>query len=148
MPGGDGGLSGGGDRGRRRRHVSGGRGARRHSRDTARARVLREWRGADEPLDPGRNISRAGDLLRQVLGGLRLEEGLEEDRLREAWREIAGEFIARHTQPVSLRNGRLVLRVLQPSMRFHLEQSRVQLLERLREHFGAGTIREVRLGIG
>jgi hypothetical protein len=42
----------------------------------------------------------------------------------------------------------LTLRVLQPSMRFHLEQSRGQLLRRLKQRLGPETVREVRLTIG
>ncbi len=121
---------------------------RRADADPARAKVLREWRQGEAPLDSNRNISRAGELLREVLAKLRLEEGLEESRLREVWHEIAGEFIARQTQPVSLRNGILVLRVVQPAMRFHLEQSKAQLMARLQEQLGRNTIREVRLSIG
>lgn len=113
-----------------------------------RARVLREFRGVGEPLDLEKNISTAGALLGEVLRSLRLNEGIEESRLRTAWREVAGEFVARQTEPVSLRDGILTLRVLQPSMRFHLEQSRGQLLRRLKEQLGAQTVREVRLAIG
>lgn len=113
-----------------------------------RARVLREFRGADEPLELGRNISKAGDLLGAVLRDLRLHEGIEESKLRAAWREVAGSFVAQQTEPVGLRAGVLTLRVLQPSMRFHLEQSRVQLLRRLKQQLGPDTVRSVRWVIG
>lgn len=83
-----------------------------------------------------------------ILRDLQLDEGIEESRLREAWKEVAGGFVAGQTEPVSLRSGTLTLRVLQPSMRFHLEQSRGQLLKRLKQRLGTETIREVRLIIG
>ncbi len=113
-----------------------------------RARILREFRGVGEPLDLSQNVSKAGDLLAGILQSLQLREGIEESRLREAWHDVAGEFVARQTEPVALRQGVLTLRVLQPSMRFHLEQSRTQLLKRLQQCLGPGTIREVRLTIG
>ena len=148
MQGGNGGLSGRGYRGRRR-GLNRRRGSfRRSGRDSIRARILKEFRGVGEPLDLQQNLSKAGDLLAGILRDLHLDEGIEETRLRGAWSEVAGEFVAKQTEPVSLRNGTLTLRVLQPSMRFHLEQSRGQLLRRLKQQAGLETIREVRLVIG
>lgn len=148
MQGGYGGLSGGGYR-RGRRRV-GGRTRRKglSKGDSIRARVVREFRGVGEPLDLEKNVSKVGDLLAGVIEELRLNEGIEESNLRSAWNEVAGEFIAKQTELVSLQNGVLVLRVLQPSMRFHLEQSRGQLLARLKKRLGSQSIREVRLTIG
>lgn len=109
---------------------------------------MRDFRGVGEALDLEKNVSRAGELLQGILKDLRLNEGIEESRLKEAWHEVAGSFVARQTEPVSLHRGVLTLRVLQPSMRFHLEQSRGQLLGRLRKRLGAEAVREVRLTIG
>ena len=148
MPGGYGGLSSGGHRRRRGRLR---RGARRRGLargDAIRAQVLREFRGAGEPLDLERNMSTPADLLDGILKSLRLTEGIEESRLRNAWLEVAGEFVARQTEPVSLHQGVLTLRVLQPSMRFHLEQTRSQLLRRLKERLGSKMVRDVRLVVG
>lgn len=118
------------------------------SRDAIRSRILEQWWGAGERLDPEKNLSSAGDWLTQILSKLRLEEGIEESRLRGAWREVAGEFIAAQTEPVSLQKGVLTLKVLQPSMRFHLEQSRGDILARLKQSLGGNKIREIRLTIG
>ena len=124
------------------------RGRGKSSRDFLRARVLEQWRGIGPPLDPEKNVSKAGDLLSGILAKLQLEEGIEESKLRGAWREVAGEFVAAQTEPVSLQKGVLTLRVLQPSMRFHLEQSRAQILQNLQQALGKNKIREVRLTIG
>lgn len=120
----------------------------RSAREAERTRILEQWRGAAPPLDPGQNVSKLGDLLAGILGKLQLAEGIDEGRLRTAWREVAGEFVAGQTEPVSLRKGVLTLRVLQPSMRFHLEQSRAQILARLQQALGRKKVREVRLTIG
>lgn len=148
MQGGHGRLSGGGHR--RRRFGLSRRGRRKglSKGEAIRARVLQDFRGVGEPLDLERNVSTPGDLLAGILKDLRLNEGIEESRLREAWFEVAGEFVAKQTEPVSLRQGVLTLRVLQPSMRFHLEQSRGNLLKRLKANLGPETIRDVRLTIG
>ncbi len=148
MPGGYGGVSSGGHRRRRGRL---GRTTRRRGLargDAIRAQVLRDFRGAGEPLDLDRNMSTPADLLGGILKNLRLTEGIEESRLRSAWLEVAGEFVARQTEPVSLYQGVLTLRVLQPSMRFHLEQTRTQLLRRLKQQLGSRKVRDVRLVVG
>ena len=148
MPGGHGRLSGGSHRRRvgRLRGVSRRRGLARG--EIIRAQVLREFRGSEEPLDLEENMSTPADLLGGILKDLRLTEGVEESRLREAWSEVAGEFVGRQTEPVSLRHGVLTLRVIQPSMRFHLEQIRNELLHRLKQKLGAQTVRDVRLILG
>ena len=147
MQGGYGRLSGGGHRGRRNGLKRGRR--RGISRAEAlRAQIIREFRGAGEPPDLNQNVSTPADLLAGILSDLRLNEGVEETRLRDAWLEVAGEFVAKQTQPMSLRHGVLTLKVLQPSMKFHLEQTRGELLARLKKHLGGSTVRDVRLVIG
>jgi hypothetical protein len=118
------------------------------SRDSIRSRLLEQWWGAGERIDPEKNVTAAGDLLTEILAKLRLEDGIEESRLRSVWKEVAGEFVAGQTEPVSFRKGVLTLKVLQPSMRFHLEQSRGEILSRLQQSLGKNKIREIRLTIG
>ena len=122
--------------------------SRDSSRDSIRSRLLEQWWGTGERLDPEQNVSSAGDWLADILSKLQLADGIEESRLRSAWKEVAGEFVAAQTEPFSLQKGVLTLKVLQPSMRFHLEQSRGEILARLKKSLGAGKIREVRLTIG
>ena len=143
-------LPGGGHRRRRSLVAMAGRprGRKPSALDAQRARVLAQWRGIGPPLDPNENVSRAGDLVSEILAKLQLEEGIDESQLRSAWREVAGEFVAAQTEPVSLQKGVLTLKVLQPSMRFHLEQSRGQILASLQQALGKKKVREVRLTIG
>ena len=116
--------------------------------DSIRARLLEQLWGAGQRSDPDKNVHAAGDFLADILAKLRLEDGIEESKLRGAWKEVAGEFIAGQTEPVSFRKGVLTLKVLQPSMRFHLEQSRGEIMARLRQALGKNKIREIRLTIG
>lgn len=125
---------------------------RRRSRQQAfRKEVLREWRGYEEADDPEAGIRPASALVGAVLRALRaagLADGFDEEEVRRTWKELAGDFIARHSQPESVRDGVLVLRVAQPSMRFHLEQSKPLLLERLRERFGRDRIKDIKFRHG
>jgi len=113
-----------------------------------REAILLEWRGSDEPLDLNNRVSEPGKFLRAILNQAGASEGLDEDQVRSTWKELAGDFISRHTEPVSIKGGHLVLRVTQPAMRFHLEQMKPMLLSRIREALGADRIQSVRFQIG
>lgn len=113
-----------------------------------REAILREWRGADEPLDLDHRVSQPSKFLSAILQQAGATEGLDEDQVKSAWNELAGDFISRHTEPVSIKGGHLVLRVTQPAMRFHLEQMKPMLLTRIREALGAERVHSVRFQIG
>jgi len=109
-----------------------------------REQVLREWRGIDEPLNLNDGIHRPEECLAAILSRFGIQEGLDEEQVKEAWQQLAGDFIAAHSQPDSVRNGQLILRVTQPAMRFHLEQMKPMLLERLKNLLGHDKIRMIR----
>jgi len=113
-----------------------------------RARVVREWIGAPKPLDLNKNISEASEWVESILEKIGMTGGLEEDRVKETWSELAGPLVASQTAPVSLKRGCLTLKVLQPSMRFHLEQLKPQLLRKLQQELGDENIKSLRLTIG
>lgn len=125
---------------------------RRHSQSKgdarARAKILTEWRGGIDPPNPGRNIHQPEEFLADLLKVIGLSEGIEEERLKEIWGRVAGEFVSRHTVPESIRDGVLVLRVLQPTMKFHLQQMSGKLLENLRRELGNDAVRQVIFKIG
>jgi predicted nucleic acid-binding Zn ribbon protein len=117
-------------------------------RDKIREQILREWRGIDEPLDLNGGIHRPGENIDAILRRFGIQEGLDEEQVKATWRELAGDFIATHSAPDSVKDGQLVLRVTQPAMRFHLEQMKPMLLERLRGRFGPDRIRTIRFVLG
>ncbi len=113
-----------------------------------REEILREWRGIDEPADLNAGIHRAEDFVSAILRVAGAEDGLHEDQVRSAWKELAGDFIAGHTEPVSVKGGHLVLRVTQPAMRFHLEQMKPMLFARIREKLGGERIKSIKFSLG
>ncbi len=113
-----------------------------------REEILREWRGIEEPDDLTAGIHRADAFVQAVLRAAGAEDGLHEDQVRAAWKELAGDFVAAHTEPVSVKGGHLVLRVTQPAMRFHLEQMKPMLLARIREALGENRIRSIKFTLG
>jgi predicted nucleic acid-binding Zn ribbon protein len=113
-----------------------------------REEILREWRGCDEAPDLNDGIHSAEKFIAAILRSAGLEDGLNEDQVRTAWKDLAGDFIAGHTEPVSVKSGHLILRVTQPAMRFHLEQMKPMLLTRIRAQLGENRIKSVKFTLG
>ncbi|MCU0795038.1 MAG: DUF721 domain-containing protein [Akkermansiaceae bacterium] len=113
-----------------------------------RKAILMEWRGGEEPSHPDKGLHRPGEFLDGILRAAGASEGVDEEKLRELWREIAGDLVARHTSPDSLRAGCLTLKVLQPAMRFQLEQMKPRLLANLRDALGQGVVKSIRFSLG
>jgi len=113
-----------------------------------REEILKEWRGCDEATDLTQGIHQAEDFINAVLKSAGAQDGLREDEVKSTWKELAGEFISQHTEPVSVKNGNLVLRVNQPTMRFHLDQMKPMLLKRLQEQLGKDRIKVIKFNIG
>ena len=130
------------------RYVSRSRRARAGKAARVREQVMRDWLGCDSALDLDDGVSQAGSLVDSLLKELGLSGGISEEALRSSWLKVAGQMIGTQTKPESLKNGVLSLNVLQPSMRFHLEQTKGPLLKRLQEELGAETVREVRFQLG
>lgn len=112
-----------------------------------RRAVLREWRGGDEPIRDD-SVQDSKRFIQAALKSAGAADGIDEERLREAWREIAGDLVARHAMPDSLKKGCLTLKVLQPAMRFQLEQMKPRLLANLKQELGDGVVKSVRFSLG
>jgi predicted nucleic acid-binding Zn ribbon protein len=114
-----------------------------------RQSVIAEWRGLPEPKQRPDRWRAAADLLPALMQKLGLRERLHESEVMEAWASIVGDFIAAHSAPVSLREGILYVRVLQPALHYELEQiSKAAILRKLKRRFGAKTIRDIRFRLG
>ncbi|BDS08093.1 hypothetical protein NT6N_31330 [Oceaniferula spumae] len=116
--------------------------------DRIRAKLLTEWRGGIDPPNPARNIHQPDEFLDDLLKIVGLSDGVDEERLKEAWGTVAGEFVSKHTVPESIRDGVLVLRVVQPAMKFHLQQMSSQLLQNLHRELGKDTVKKIVFKIG
>lgn len=112
-----------------------------------RRNILAEWRGYREP--PGtRPAVRVSDAIGDLVGKLGLSERICEQEILSTWQEIVGEFLATHSTPNRLVNGVLHVQVIQPSVRYELENRwRKVVLEKLRERFGSKTVKDVRFRI-
>ena len=114
-----------------------------------RARVLAEWRGLPEPVvRPDRAVA-VGEAVRKVMAGLGLKDRLRADEVMNAWHEVVGEFVAKHSAPQQLKDGVLTVRVLQPTVHFELDRFwKREILAKLKERFGKSVVREVKFRVG
>lgn len=117
--------------------------------DLLRDQVRRDFWGLDQPLDLEKNVSGPGDFTGGILA--MLEEmratGIDVEQLRGAWADAAGAFIGANTEPVSIVDGKLTLRVLQPALKFAVNQQLGPLLTKLQGHFGE-RIQKIAVRIG
>jgi len=113
-----------------------------------REEILLEWRGIEEPTDLNAGIHLAEKFVTAILRAAGAEDGLHEDQVRETWKDLAGDFIACHTEPLSVKGGVLILRVTQPALRFQLEQMKPMLLTRIRIQLGEDRIKSIKFQLG
>lgn len=112
--------------------------------DRLRAQVIAEWRGLPETPFPKDTSRAVGEILGKVIADLGLQARMRDHEILTAWGDIVGEFIARHSTPMSLIEGVLYVRVIEPSVRYELENTfRADILKKLKERFGR-TVRQVR----
>jgi predicted nucleic acid-binding Zn ribbon protein len=110
-----------------------------------RARVIAEWRGLPETPFVRDTAKAVREPLAKLMQALGLGDRLSENEVKSAWREIVGEFLARHSAP----DGVLIVRVLQPTLKFEFERNaKPQIVQKLRARFGAKIVRDVRFRLG
>lgn len=93
-------------------------------------------------------VHAVGAVVSKAMLGLGLGERMREAQVLEAWKDTVGEYNSTHSRPHRLKDGVLYVQVLQPSIRFELERIRGEITAKLKERFGARTVREVRFRLG
>lgn len=101
----------------------------------------------DKPLAPRRDIRSIGDILKDVVEGLEQPPNENLPILRNAWPEIAGEQIARHSQPVFLENRVLYIDVDHPGWLPELERLKGVLLKKLQASYRELNIRHLHFSL-
>lgn len=114
-----------------------------------RARVIAEWRGLAETPFVRHNARPVSEAVWKFMSQIKLDDRLREEQVKLAWKEIAGEFLAKHSSPSALHDGVLIVRVLQPTLLYELDRNlKPQIVAKLRARFGTKTVRDVKFRIG
>jgi hypothetical protein len=92
--------------------------------------------------------NRAGELLGQLLKRYKLEAGLRRGRVLALWPEVAGEMLARLTEPVKLERGELLVRAESAALAHQLTYQREEFVRRYAARLGEGVVTNVRFVTG
>ena len=118
-------------------------------KDYLRRKVLAEWRGYDLPDEAPDRCSAIGPEALKLVRRFGVADRVREADIQAAWRGIVGDFLADHSTPARLKDGILVVHVLQPTVHYELDRMwRPKILRHLRDKFGPGSVREVRFRLG
>lgn len=114
----------------------------------ARYRLIANWRGvAEGPINSCEPVG-VGKLMPAILKDWKLDEKQRGEEITAAWREIVGEFFAKHTAPDAIKRGVLTVRVLQPTIHYTLNMEKGRLLARLQDRFGKEAVRDLKFRHG
>lgn len=114
-----------------------------------RARVLAEWRGLPQAPERADRAAQVADAVGKVMASLGLKDRLKADQVMNAWQEVVGDFVAKHSAPQQLKDGVLTVRVLQPTVHFELDRVwKPKILAKLKQRFGHRVVRDVKFRIG
>lgn len=121
-------------------------------KDTARKRVLAQWRGVDlGPLEIARatRARDAGKVVSNVLGDLKMDSRRAEIEIVKVWNSLLDPNLVAHAQPANLHNGTLFVNVdsnawLSEIVRYR----RKEILDRLQLSFGKSYIKKISFRVG
>ncbi len=109
-------------------------------KNSARRRVLAQWRGVDlSPLETAKatRARAVGDVLPRIMSDFRLDDRRAEAEMVKVWNSLIDPNIVAHAQPAGLRKGTLFVNVdssvwLSEIVRYR----RKEILSRLQHSFG------------
>ncbi len=84
-----------------------------------------------------------GSIIQQYLRETGLEPTVKSYQTLHSWPSIVGEKIARVTEPVRLKNGKLYVRVASDSWRNELLFYREEVIDKLNKAAGSRIVREI-----
>lgn len=91
------------------------------------------------------NQQHIGDLIQAYMKLNKLDGKLEEVDVRNAWEQIMGTPIARHTSKIELRNKVLVVQLDSSVLRQELSYGKSKIISAINQHFHREVIQDVLL---
>jgi predicted nucleic acid-binding Zn ribbon protein len=89
------------------------------------------------------DVKPLGDLIKEFYEQHRGPEYLDEVKVIESWSKVVGPFIASHTIDLSIKDGRLFVRVDSDALRSELSYSKSLLVKNLNEMAGKEMVKEI-----
>lgn len=88
------------------------------------------------------------DILKGIISRLEKDRGGEGPGVLEAWKKAVTAGAAKHTRPVSLKAGRLVVHVTDSSRLYNLTLEKQKIIRKLNGYLKKKKIKEIRFKIG
>ncbi len=83
------------------------------------------------------------EALQMMVREFKLGNGLHESQIRESWSKVMGTMIARHTSNISLRKGKLYLKIDSAALKHELTYSKDKIKEIFNKELGGNVITDV-----
>ncbi|WP_310557153.1 DUF721 domain-containing protein [Flavobacterium sp.] len=89
------------------------------------------------------NDSSVGDILSQIIKTNKLESGLNQVSVVDAWKNLMGNGVNNYTQNVSLRNGVLYVQLTSSVLREELAYGKDKIIKMINEELGKEVVKDV-----
>lgn len=120
------------------------RGARQLSAGRAR-RVKQTKRAATEPFGQGRDPQAMSVAVESLLRRMGWTEQIEVTSVTARWREVIGDRIADHCEPLGFDDGVLTVKATSTAWATQLQMMAGQLRHRINEEFGREVVKELKV---
>jgi len=89
------------------------------------------------------NEQSISEVIEQMLDKYKISGKMDEVHLVEIWEELMGKTIAKHTEKITIKNGKLILKLDSAVLKEELSYSKQKLMDMLNEALGKQSILEV-----
>lgn len=89
------------------------------------------------------NEQTLGEAIRQLLKTYRLEGKINQARIIEAWDEVTGPMISKHTRDLYVKGSKLFVELDSPALKNELAYSKSQIVDKLNEAVGQEVIKDI-----
>lgn len=86
---------------------------------------------------------RVSDLIRQFIEKSGKNNLFQERKVLEKWPSVMGDYIAKNTSNVSIKQGVLYVKVVNASLRFELNASRSLIMKKLNDAVGNEVVKNI-----
>lgn len=89
------------------------------------------------------NESAVGDILNEIIQSNKLESGLNQISVIDAWKNLMGNGVNNYTRNVALRNGILYVELTSAVLREELSYGKDKIIKMINEELGKEIVKEV-----
>lgn len=82
--------------------------------------------------------------IQKFLKKSRLNSGVEQQKALKIWNETVGDSISKNTEPISVKNGTLVIKTINPVWKQELQIQKTEIIKKLNIKLKKNIIKEIR----